>query len=371
MKIKIAYIVSTLRQAGPTNQLYGILKYLDKEKFEPVIITLSPEAAQNSMIELFRQLNIPVIGLELSRLKGLISGKRKLGKVLLKIKPDIIHTQGIRPDMMAHGLKMKYPHVLSLRNYPFDDYPAKFGKVMGKMMARSHYKVISKEKNATLCSRSLSEIYLDKHQLNLGFIQNGVNVEKYFPLNEKEKTVLKNKLNIPEGKKIIISVGSLIPRKCTDIAIKAFLKSSIKKNSLFIIAGDGFEKSKLEEITNGDPSVLFLGEINNVKEYLQVADMFVSVSSSEGLPNTVLEAMACKLPVLLSNILPHAELVGNNYPYLSTVNDVERVTRNFESLMNSDLDKIGDEMLQIVSHNFTAEIMSKKYQDLYQRILYE
>lgn len=371
MKIKIAYIVSTLRQAGPTNQLFGILKYLDKEKFEPVIVTLSPEPEKNSMKEMFKVLNTPIMSLELSRIKGILSGKKQLQNVLKEIKPDIIHTQGIRPDMMVHGLKDKYPHVLSLRNYPFDDYPAKFGKIMGQTMANSHYKIIRKKRYATLCSQSLSEIYKENKGLKLDFIQNGVNIEKYHPLNKDKKSELKEKLNIPLNKKILISVGSLIPRKCTDVALEAFLKSSIKDSCLFFIAGDGSDRQKLESIANENPSVVFLGEISNVKEYLQVADVFISVSSSEGLPNTVLEAMACKLPVVLSNILPHMELVGQNYPHLSDVGNTEQVKNKLESILNSDLEKTGNEMLNIVKRNFAAEIMSKKYQKLYHKILNE
>lgn len=370
MKIKIAYIVSTLRQAGPTNQLFGILKYLDLEKFEPVIISLSPEP-ENSMIEKFRILEIPIESLNLSRAIGFINGLSLLKKRLSIIIPHIIHTQGIRPNMMGRKLKGKYPHVLSLRNYPFEDYPGKMGKVMGNFIAKTHYKIIRQEKYSIVCSRSLSEIYLENHKLNLAFIQNGVNVEKFSPVGIEDKIQLRQKLGIPTDKKVIISVGSLVPLKHTDLTIKAFLESDIVNDSLLFIVGDGVERQKLEVLSSNNRSIWFLGNIPNVKEYLQASDIFISFSSSEGLPNTVLEAMACKLPVVLTNILPHVELVGAEYPYLSNVGDVEQVTNNFERIMETSLDKIGTEMLQIVRSNFTAEIMSKKYQELYIKIVNE
>lgn len=370
MKVKIAYIVSTLRQAGPTNQLYGILKYLDLNKFDPVIISLSPEP-DNSMIDKFRKLQIPIISLNLSRIKGFIIGLSLLKKRLSEINPDIIHSQGIRPNMMSRKLKGKYPHVLSLRNYPFEDYPGKLGKVMGTFIAKTHYKIIKQEKYSIVCSRSLSEIYLVNHQLNLAYIQNGVNTENFYPLSEEDKKLLRQKLGIPTDKKVFISVGSLVPLKYTDLTIKAFLNSANVKNSLLIVVGDGVEKQKLETLANNSSSIRFLGNIQNVKKYLQTSDVYISASSSEGLPNTVLEAMACKLPVVLTNILPHIELVGHEYPYLSNVNDVEQLTKNMESIIDADLDKIGTEMLQRVKSNFTAEIMSEKYQELYLKIVNE
>ena len=46
---KILYIVSTLERCGPTNQLSYIIKYLDKSKFEPMVLTLSPEPKEDRM----------------------------------------------------------------------------------------------------------------------------------------------------------------------------------------------------------------------------------------------------------------------------------------------------------------------------------
>lgn len=370
MKIKILYVVSTLKQTGPTNQMFGILKYLNREKFEPFIVSLSPEPS-NSMIGIFKDLNIPIYTLGLSRIKGQFFGKGLLNKTLNKIRPDIIHTQGIRPDVLVHGLKSSTPQILSLRNYPFDDYPAKFGNFAGRLMAQSHFKVISKSKHAVLCSKSLSEIYRKKHQLNLDFIQNGVNIEKYHPIPTNEKPGLKAKLGLQRDKSVIISVGSLIPRKCTEVAIEGFLKSSVKDECLFLIAGDGPEREKLEAIADNNPAILFLGEINNIKEYLQVSDVFVSVSYSEGLPNTVMEAMACRLPVILTRILPHTELVGVGYPFLTSVKNSTEVSEQLDKILKIDFNEIGTELMQAILTNFTAKIMSNKYQQYYRKVIHE
>ena len=53
-KIKILYVVSTLRQSGPTNQLKGIISNLDKRKYEALVLTLSPEP-KKTLVDNFTQ----------------------------------------------------------------------------------------------------------------------------------------------------------------------------------------------------------------------------------------------------------------------------------------------------------------------------
>src|SRR5690606_9558118 len=99
----ILYIVSTLKRSGPTNQLFNIIIYLDRSVFEPVLITLSPEP-EDSRWQDYQSLGVQMHSLNLSRLGGLFFAKSNLEKLIKKIQPDLIHTQGIRADFLISKL---------------------------------------------------------------------------------------------------------------------------------------------------------------------------------------------------------------------------------------------------------------------------
>jgi hypothetical protein len=91
---KVLYIVSTLRRCSPILQLFNLIKYLDRSKFEPHLITLSPEP-QDSRWADFQRLGVHLNALGFSRLKGVFLAKRRLEQKIEQIKPHIIHTNGV------------------------------------------------------------------------------------------------------------------------------------------------------------------------------------------------------------------------------------------------------------------------------------
>ena len=103
---------------------------------------------------------------------------------------------------------------------------------------------------------------------------------------------------------ISLHVGSLIPRKNCQFLIDSF--ANYRFPGTLIILGNGSQLQDL--IKKNIPNILFLGNVCNVQDYLHLSDIFVSTSRSEGLPNSVLEAGVSGLPMVLSNISPHAEI---------------------------------------------------------------
>ena len=358
---KILYIVSTLKRSGPTNQLFNIIKNLDRSVFQPVLITLSPEP-KDSKWQDYQSLGIAMHSLNLSRLGGLFFAKSKLGKLIHEIKPDLIHTQGIRADSLMASMRIKTPWVLTSRNFPYEDYPSKFGRFRGEFMARKHVSVQKSCLNVVACSKSIQK-QLDSVGVKSVAIQNGVD------LNVKDITCIANEIF---ESPIFISVGSLIPRKNMRLIIEAFnlWKTELSASGSLVILGDGFEREALEVL--GGDSVHFMGNVSSVADYLASADYFVSASLSEGLPNTVLEALSAGLPVILSDIPPHqeihAECNGASRVFklsdgvTGLVDEFKSVLDNFDSSSRLDAKRVASEV-------FSAEVMSRNYHNYYLKLL--
>ncbi len=188
-KNKILYVVSVLNQSGPTNQLLNIVSNLDLNQFDFKIVTLSPESSK-TMIEKFKQFNLE--SLNLSRIKGILFSKKMLEKIIKNYSPDIIHTSGIRADSLLFSLK-KYKFIHTIRNFPEVDYKMKFGKYLGFIMAKKHLNIIKKSQTGIACSKSLKDAF-SKKNINLDFVQNGVDTQKFFPISSEKKNSLTKKI---------------------------------------------------------------------------------------------------------------------------------------------------------------------------------
>lgn len=367
---KVLYIVSTLQNSGPTNQLFYIIDNIDKSIYNPEIITLSPEPL-NSLKSKFVDLGVPIHSLNFSRFRGIFSAKKELNHIIKRIKPDLIHTQGIRSDQLINRLKLTVPTLLTIRNYPLDDYKKEFGLLFGSLMAKNHIRVLKRTKNVIACSEELSKKFRLLNGFQTDFIQNGVDQNYYKKAAKEQKNIIRNELNINTNAKVFIHSGSLIKRKNVSTIIDSFNRLDSKYNVVLIVLGDGSEEKllKMKAISNG--RISFLGSRPNILKYYQCSDYIISASTSEGLPNAILEAMSCALPALLSDIDPHKEIFRSvdNYPYFFNPNDTDRLTNLVIKLSEMNDTDLSNQMRQIIESNFTAQIMSGKYQNLYSKLI--
>ena len=362
--------MSTLRRCGPTNQLYGIIKYLDRDKFVPTILTISPEDKDNSMINKFEKLDVEISSLNLSRIEYMIKSKNKFREYLLKHDDyDIIHTTGVRPDKLVNSLKNKN-HLTTIRNYAYDDYPVKFGKIIGYILAYRHINILKNINYKISCSETIKNILRNNHSITSDVIYNGIDPDNFDTIKEENITALRKELNLPIDKKIFIAVGSLIERKDPKTIIKAFKKANTGNKAHLIILGQGSLYDECVKLK--DENISLLGFVNNVSQYYKASDVYISASHSEGLPNTVLEAIGSGLPLILSDIGPHKEIVAkdNKIGSLFELKNIDDLKNIILKYMNSNQNnEIKNRARSVLENNFSAEIMSKNYQKYYLDIL--
>ena len=369
-KYKIVYVITNCKNSGPMNQTLNIIKNLDRDLFEPVVITLFLEDLGNSVVQRYLDVVPEFHCLKMGKLDSIIEGKKKLAVILDKIKPDMIHGLGMPPYTMSLGYKDAV-HLVTLRNYCYQDYPDKYGKQLGNILARKDMNLISRQmkKGETFitCSESLSTIYRKKHGMELGFIRNGVDVLQYKYADEAIKNELKLKFDIPTDRIIVAYSGQFIDRKDQKFAIEGILSSKYADQMYIVLMGSGPNLESLQTEYKNDNRLLFTGNINNVNEYLQACDIYVSASKSEGMPNGVLEAMATGLPVLLSNIPQHMEVLEINDQSGVSYNlgDPGDFVKQLDWLLEQPLSKMGMAASKTANEELSAVSMSKRYQDLY------
>ena len=122
-----------------------------------------------------------------------------------------------------------------------------------------------------------------------------------------------NALNIDRESKVLLSVGELNNNKNHSVIIKALAKLN-DENIHYIIVGEGPLKNKLIKLAerlNVGHRVHLLGYRNDISKLMNCADVFCFPSKREGLSVSLMEAMACGLPIVASKIRGNIDLVVN------------------------------------------------------------
>ncbi len=158
--------------------------------------------------------------------------------------------------------------------------------------------------------------------------------------NYSKKIILKNKFKIPANKTVILYVGQFIPRKGVDVLLEAY--NLVKnKNKCLVLLGYGAEIEKYKDIIKSKniKSVYFLPhmEISELIDVYSFSDIFVLPSREETWGLVVNEAIACKLPVIVSNKVGCAkDLVSQNKNgYVFDHNNPSELTEMLSKLLNS------------------------------------
>lgn len=131
----------------------------------------------------------------------------------------------------------------------------------------------------------------------------------------------------PEGEKIMVHVSNFRKVKRVEDVIHVFQKVQAKMPCKLMLIGDGPEREKMEELCRKIglcSEIRFLGKQDAVEELLAVADIFVLPSENESFGLAALEAMACEVPVVSTNIggLPEVNIEGKT-GYLCNVGDID------------------------------------------------
>lgn len=364
----VLYILSTIQKSGPVNIIINILKEIDRNEYKPIILSLTDENENEfSANNEFKELNIDIHSLKLTRFKGFIFGRSKIYKFCREMKIDTIHLVGFRADLFVSSRKFKdYKIVSSIFSNIFEDYAMHYGKYKGFLMAHLHIKSL-KGKEIVACSEFVKNELNKRTDLNFHIIHNGVPKYKFMPPNTDAKISIRNKLNIPTEKKVFIFIGILIKRKDPISAIKGFLNSSISKDGMLLVLGDGPLMEKCKIASKGSKSIIFLGNTKDTISFLQASDYYISTSLSEGLPTSVIEALGCGLPLILSNIAPHMEILNflKESNYCFPTKDIEMLSQLINKIIKEDYKSLSNKSREVVELKLNSEIMSSLYQSIY------
>ena len=367
---KLVFFSTRMRKSGPIAQTLDLVRNIDKSKYSVCMVTLYKEKEKDSLKKDFEKEGVECICMGMGRLQSILFGKRKVKSLFRRIRPSIIHSVGMPLYKIALAYK-GCPNFTTIHNYVFEDYPVKYGPFVGNIMAKQDLRLIRKNvSHMVACSKSLSEIYKERHSIDVDFIRNGVDTNRYEVPTEAEKIEKRKALDIPVDRKVLVFTGQVCSRKNQAFVVDSFAK--INRDDLFlVILGDGPELPRLRELYGDRKNILFKGHITNVADYLKASDLYVSSSTSEGLPIGALEALSAGLPLLLSDIPQHKEVVYID-KYVGMIfknNDFDSFKEQLQKLLQEDLRAMGVQCNAMAKGVLSAERMTALYVGKYESLL--
>jgi len=290
-----------------------------------------------------------------------------------EFKPDIVHVFfGIPDGPIGWALKRVYglPYIISLRGA---DVPSDEVKRFAKhyRMLRPFIRWLWHDTDALVAvSNGLREYALQTTpDLPIQVIPNAIELSVFTPPLRRNG----------DGPVKLLFVGRFNAFKNVEKLIEAVgrLKEMGIENFELQLVGEGERRASVERqvVEKGlTKQVRFVGWVNReeiVEQYRQ-ADLFVTATTWEGMPNTVLEGMACGLPVVATRASGLEELVHDGVNgYLVNINDSSALADRIATLINNPYERqrMSRESRKIAEQEFAWEYITTQYVEIYKRVL--
>ena len=362
-KIKILYIIPNLEVAGAEQHLINLASNLDNRGFEVLICCIKKPG---KLGERFKEVGGDIICLKRRSIYDLRI-MLDIHRLIKRNGFDIVHTYLFGFHYLA-GIPARLcgvPVVISSRR-EIAVWKKRHHRFLENLGNRFTDKVVS-------CSRAAREFAVGSENLpgeKILTIYNGVDLKKFFP--RPPSACILEEFGLGKEDKIIGMVTKFASVKDPETLLKAV--NEIRKTYPRIkclLVGDGPLKEslklKVESLKLGN-NIIFPGKRNDITRILSIMDVFVLTSLIEGLPNTILEAMACGLPVVATNVGGIPEVVENGKSgILVEPRDYSSIADAVVNLLeNANLRKeMGARGREIVERKFGLDRMIEDYENLY------
>lgn len=295
--ITVCHPIHRWAVGGTERQLATILRHLPADRFRHIVLTrnggVMPPLPSN------------VLSIDLARPQTDPRFADVLIEQLIAHRVEILHLRGL--SMLLDGLVAAeragdIAVVLGFHGFETaeDDLPALRKPALGRAALRCDARWAVSKSAARGIERSL--------RLPMGcFIAkpHGVDVHRFAPASDR--AAIRARLDLPRDARVILCVGNYKPVKGQDVLLDAaaMLPTGLKDKATFVFIGRDDLNGSLQRraaVSQSDCAIRFITDCEDPLPWYQAADLFVLPSRWEGLSNALLEAMACELPVVATQV---------------------------------------------------------------------
>ncbi len=342
-KCKVLHIITSLAVAGAEKVLLDLCIHHDKERFEYFVAGLND---WDYLLKEFQKNTKQSISIGMGKdLSSFLKALKTLDKLIIDEKIDIIHAHMQHPLLIAQILKLKHPQLKIVHTSHNENLGSKFWELFTSKLKRF------RDADVIFSEDMRSEFYLDDAYV----IPNGIDIKKYEKKAQKEE------------KFIFLSIGILREQKNQEFLIKNAKKLvSMGLDFEIWIVGNGPLEEKLKDMIEDEKVeqyVKMLGLREDIPALLNKTHALVMPSHFEGLPITILEAGAAKLPIIATDVGVIKSVTGKN-AYICKIDEfletMREVYENYDEAKNR-----ANRLYQDIVSKYSITSVAKAHEDIY------
>jgi glycosyltransferase involved in cell wall biosynthesis len=375
-RINILYVITKLELGGAQKQLLSLIRHLDRNRFKIFLFT----AQDGFLIPETQTIN----GLTLNKSRCLARPINPLKDILALIEIcrfiknngiEIVHTHSSKAGILGRlAAKLTGTRIIlhTVHGWSFNDYQPLLVRWIFELLERF------------TCGFTDKIIVVSDHDKRKG-IKSGIGADRQYALirygidysefaTQQQNT--REELKIDSDKMVVGMIACFKPQKSPQDFIRlAFLVNQTLPETKFLLIGDGALRTKIEKLIrkfNLEKQVILTGWRNDIPAILSSTDVFVLTSLWEGLPISVLEAMASGRPVISTNTGGVEEVIlEGKTGFLVFPGDVASMSEKLLILLK-DKDsriKMGEAAKDSLNDGFTLTRMVSQTANLYAELL--
>jgi len=375
MEKKVLQFIDSAGVYGAEQVILNLSNQMKNSEFQSVVgCIVNSFQDRNDLYDAARECGLEAIKIPISNAK-VIFDLPQASKILSKNEISLIHSHGYKPTVFGSFLsrKLRIPIIATCHLwFEPDSGPLKMRAMiwLEKLLYRRFQKVIavSESIKGELVQNGVAA-------KNVEIIKNGVSAELLAPCQQTMLS-LRKELDISEEEIVLINTARLTRQKAQWSLIEAVLvlKERGVKVKLLIVGEGGLkdELSVLIQELNLEKEVQLLGFREDTDSLFSISDMFVLPSLDEGMPMSLLEAVACRLPVIATDVGDIGKLIKDKCSGVIIPIEAPEKIADAVGFISAHLDQAeeySENALHELKRHYSSEAMASAYFEQYKGLV--
>ncbi|MBK9055240.1 MAG: glycosyltransferase [Chloroflexi bacterium] len=365
--LRLLQLVSTLNVGGAEQIVLNLAERVNARQFETHVCSLS-RIGKQSLQPAFEKLGVPLLALDSQHFYSLKT-LRTVEKYIRTQKIDLIHTHLTDADIVGRvlGRYLKIPVLSTMHNMPHNYARQRVDRYWLERLTARYWAT-----HLVAVSPNIREMYVSEWHIpprKISAINNSVQMESFLAVGEG--VLAEREFPGP----VITNVARFNPQKAQHILLAAAALVIEKvPTAHFLMVGKGHLEKPLRQQAQDlgiADNVIFTGVRHDIPHVLAQSDIFALSSLWEGVPLSVIEAMAAARPVVVTAVGGNVELVESGLSGLVVPPDsAPALAEAFLTLLRDEERRLalGRSARQRVQHLFSPEQFIQQYELLYRRL---